>query len=697
MDVRCRQCGTEYELDDARVGTTGTTVKCSSCAHVFKVMPSGDTREASGAVRPVPSAKTDRHRDQGHQARDLAASSDTPILGTPPSQPPQAAAPQAAGDWMVKKADGQVFRFRELTTLQKWIVERKVVRDDEISRTGKSWKKLGEIAELTSFFQVVEAADAAQRSVSMSQMPQVHLTATPTGTFQAWPMHADQQVPSPSPSTFQPPERVPTAPAQPHHQPQPSLAPEQQAGSDAEVDLDDDDPVLAWQRRRRRGVMAAAAAVAVVVVLAVIVTLQGRGHDDVPASIRSQVQTALSQGDAASRDRVLKALEDFSRSSPDAVAAAAAVRARILAEEARGLREAIRLSDEAKATALAMQAAPPTGTTEPTAVAHAEQVLAEAGAIVMSSRAAGHALADVDLATATAALATGDLKALQAATTLAREHAQEDDAATRAAVDDELRLILSLAEASQVTATDTDAAQVATEKLGRFGDVRARAATAVISLVAVRAARLKALAQTPPVAVDGAVVEHARAAFAALPVSDPRRAAAEGLLSALTTLPPSPPDPVVDPTAVPVPGAPGTAPTPVPGDAAVPAAVPVPVVEETFDALMARGEKALVSERSAVAFEAFKKATAKNPGSARAWLKLGWAALDSGKKADAARAFERALAVSPSLAEARFGLAEALRFAGRTDEAIAAYKAYLAQDPTGKDANIAKNALKQLE
>jgi tetratricopeptide (TPR) repeat protein len=481
---------------------------------------------------------------------------------------------------------------------------------------------------------------------------------------------------------------MPSAPAQLHQQTAPGL--QQQAGVDAEVDLDDDDPVLAWQRRRRQGTMGAAAAVAIVVVIAGVLTLRGSGHDDVPASVRSQVQTALSQGDAASRDRALKALQDFTHSG--GAVAAAPVRARLLAEEARGLREAIRLSDEAKAIAVAMQAAPPTGTTAPTAVAHAEQVLAEAGAIVMSSRAAGHDLADVDLATATAALATGDLSALQAATTLAREHAQAEDATTRAAVDDELRLILSLAEASQVSPTDTDAAQVATEKLARFGDVRARAATAVISLVAVRGARLKALAQIPPVAVDGAVVEHARAAFAALPVSDPRRGAAEGLLSALTTLPPPPPEPTVDPAAVPVPGTPVPgAPVPGPGDGAV------PVVEETFDALMTRGEKALVTERSAVAYEAFKKATQKNPANARAWLKLGWASLDTGKKSEAPRAFERALAASPSLAEARFGLAEALRFAGRTDEAIAAYKAYLAQDPTGKDANIAKNALKQLE
>jgi hypothetical protein len=34
---------------------------------------------------------------------------------------------------------------------------------------------------------------------------------------------------------------------------------------------------------------------------------------------------------------------------------------------------------------------------------------------------------------------------------------------------------------------------------------------------------------------------------------------------------------------------------------------------------------------------------------------------------------------------------------GKKDEAIAAYKRYLEMDPKGRDANIAKNALKQLE
>ena len=32
---------------------------------------------------------------------------------------------------MIRVASGEIYRFRELTTLQQWIVERKVSRDDD--------------------------------------------------------------------------------------------------------------------------------------------------------------------------------------------------------------------------------------------------------------------------------------------------------------------------------------------------------------------------------------------------------------------------------------------------------------------------------------------------------------------------------------------------------------------------------------
>jgi tetratricopeptide (TPR) repeat protein len=463
------------------------------------------------------------------------------------------------------------------------------------------------------------------------------------------------------------------------------------------VDLDDDDPVLAFQRRRRRLTLAAIAGSAVVVGAIAVGVIVDRSQR-LPGEVVAGAQQALALGDEQSRTRALAAIE--ATTAPGRTA----LRARRLAEEARALRDALRLAEEARTVNASMV---PPGTVPPTtlpgvaadAATRAEARLAEAGAAILQSRAEDKGGVDAALAASTAALAAFDLDAVAREAGLARELSRtlSDDA--RAVVDDELRLLVSLAEAARVAAKDQESAAAVREKLLRFGDARARAAAAIAGLVPVRIARDAALAAaatptatiTPPsptptaaVAVDGTVVATARAAFSTLPADDPRREAGEALLTALTTLPP-PPEPVVDPNAPVEPGtAPGMATSDIPAD-------------EPFDALMVRGEKALVAGRGQAAYDAFKRATTKNPASGKAWLKCGWAALDIGRKSEAPRLFQRALAASPSLAEAQFGLAEALRFSGRTTEAVVAYKQYLEMDPTGRDAGIAKKAIKQLE
>ena len=112
MDVRCQKCGTEYEFDGTRIGAQGVTVKCTACGFVFKVR-----RESE----PVATGST---------------------------------------DWLVKKADNKLIAFKELTTLQKWIVEGRIERDDEISKNGETWKRLGNVGELEAFFAVYEKARA---------------------------------------------------------------------------------------------------------------------------------------------------------------------------------------------------------------------------------------------------------------------------------------------------------------------------------------------------------------------------------------------------------------------------------------------------------------------------------------------------------------------------------------------------------
>ena len=127
MDVRCEQCKTLYELDDARVSEAGTTVRCTTCGHVFrvrkKVLLMTEAVGAGGESTAVP----------------------PPVVDKPA--------------WRVRSPSGRVIAFRELTSMQKWIVERKFGRDDEISLHGDHWKRLGDIAELQPFFLLLDEVD----------------------------------------------------------------------------------------------------------------------------------------------------------------------------------------------------------------------------------------------------------------------------------------------------------------------------------------------------------------------------------------------------------------------------------------------------------------------------------------------------------------------------------------------------------
>jgi len=133
MDVRCERCQTEYELEDDSVSTDGTDVQCTTCGHTFSVK------------RPVvaPTAL-------GFSAVGGSATTPAP----------------ASAEWLLETADAQVHRFRDLTALQKWIIERKVTRQDRISKTGQAWRKLGEIVELLPFFDVVDEADRAKAAAA---------------------------------------------------------------------------------------------------------------------------------------------------------------------------------------------------------------------------------------------------------------------------------------------------------------------------------------------------------------------------------------------------------------------------------------------------------------------------------------------------------------------------------------------------
>lgn len=103
MDVTCEQCKAEYDFDDTLLGDKGTTVKCSKCGHVFRVLP--------------------------------------------PRREPQ------RSSLKVRFAhDGHIESVASLRELQQRIQQGQVSVDDELGRDGFNYRRLGDVPELKNFF-----------------------------------------------------------------------------------------------------------------------------------------------------------------------------------------------------------------------------------------------------------------------------------------------------------------------------------------------------------------------------------------------------------------------------------------------------------------------------------------------------------------------------------------------------------------
>jgi predicted Zn finger-like uncharacterized protein len=106
MDVTCERCGTEYEFDETLLSGRGTSVKCTNCGHVFKVYPTAG-------------ADADR----------------------------------TTSVWRLKLEDDSIDMIDSLRELQRRIGSGELTPQNEIARGDESWKPLGSIPELETFFQ----------------------------------------------------------------------------------------------------------------------------------------------------------------------------------------------------------------------------------------------------------------------------------------------------------------------------------------------------------------------------------------------------------------------------------------------------------------------------------------------------------------------------------------------------------------
>ena len=220
MDVRCERCRAQYVFDDDQVTPAGLTVQCTNCGHVFKVRKKElvvtvpvKPGEIQGTPLPASAAAP---RAQAPPATTPSPPASGRILTPVPATTSSPAAPEPR-EWRVRQANGNVFAFRELTTLQKWIIEQKVGRDDEISQGGENWKRLGNIPDLASFFQVVEAAERGKAQASAPSLTPVPMAPVYPVAFPAPGMYTP--VPGYAPSPY--PAQGPPPPPAPSHRPAP--------------------------------------------------------------------------------------------------------------------------------------------------------------------------------------------------------------------------------------------------------------------------------------------------------------------------------------------------------------------------------------------------------------------------------------------------------------------------------------------
>ena len=132
--VVCNQCGTEYTfaLNSALSANQSFQFRCTNCGHRFSV-------------------------NQERLEEDRA---------------PEAAS-EVESATMLLRVGSDVYRVSGMATLQRWIVQHRVGRDDRLSTGNDQWETLGSLPELSQFFEVVDQARKNQEEPPTESMADV--------------------------------------------------------------------------------------------------------------------------------------------------------------------------------------------------------------------------------------------------------------------------------------------------------------------------------------------------------------------------------------------------------------------------------------------------------------------------------------------------------------------------------------------
>ena len=164
MSVHCDNCKAAYDIDESRIPESGLAVKCSKCNTLFVVKPQKIQPEIVEPVTLAPVAEENVDWDALEKTQ------------------------KKFKGYVMRRPDGRTYPFQEVATLQRWVIERKALKTDEMSNDGgETWVKLSEVKELGSFFSVVNAASTV---ASMQAQPAPAAASQPAErprmTMQMW-------------------------------------------------------------------------------------------------------------------------------------------------------------------------------------------------------------------------------------------------------------------------------------------------------------------------------------------------------------------------------------------------------------------------------------------------------------------------------------------------------------------------------
>ncbi len=139
MIVTCEHCKARYRLSDSKIKGRGARITCPKCRHVFVVYVEGADQAPAG----------------DEESNSHAASRPEP-QAPPEPEPPKAEnldfRKVGISTWKVKVKIGLVYDFSDISTLRKYIQDKRVTADDVISYDGAEWVRIGEIPDLDAYF-----------------------------------------------------------------------------------------------------------------------------------------------------------------------------------------------------------------------------------------------------------------------------------------------------------------------------------------------------------------------------------------------------------------------------------------------------------------------------------------------------------------------------------------------------------------